>query len=617
MEGQLQDQSTYQKLDYNPLEEQRKKTKAITLRWNDNGYFHKKYHPHKFTQSDTVMTRLYGLVKVHKFDTDLTGQLILQYDDNDKLICKFRPVLSAVNTPPHFIANFLNSVLNNSIKKPASYVKNSHQFIQDIYNIHVPDNHVLISLDASSLFTNVPYDLVKLGIDKQYEQIKKHTIIPLHEIHEAIDYFENNTYLQFNNTYYKQIFGTPMGSPISPIFADIVLADLEEYCLSLLDYKPVFYKRYFDDILTCVPIDKIHYTLGIFNSYNPRLQFTHEIESNNNINFLDLTVIRNNNSLMHNWFRKPSNSNRFLNYNSNHTKSQKIGMVYNLVDRAILLANDCYHNENLDITKKLLLQNQYPLKFINFYTKKRLNTIKYRNNASSGIDDNNHSYSIDFRKNLISKMPKVCIPFVGKMYDNISRMLRKYNINTIPKIANQLGSIIIKGKDKIPKEIQTNVVYRFNCKDCDVSYVGTSKREAIIRISEHQKGITSFINKEEKENAIKNAFQNVRVSQRMRDKNPDYRKDEVPNYKSKDEANDTNDSQIGNKYPVVTKHFIDTRHEFNFKDFELLDIEPFFHKRSVSEMFHIKLQPNAINEIKDTQKLFPSYGSVIHKLKSM
>ena len=55
-----------------------------------------------------------------------------------------------------------------------------------------------------------------------------------------------------------------MGSPISPIFADIVLA--EKHCLSLCDYKPLFYKRYIDDMLIFVPIDKINYTLYIFNS---------------------------------------------------------------------------------------------------------------------------------------------------------------------------------------------------------------------------------------------------------------------------------------------------------------------------------------------------------------
>ena len=37
----------------------------------------------------------------------------------------------------------------------------------------------------------------------------------------------DSTYFKFDNKYYKQIFGTLMGSPISPIIADIVLPDLE------------------------------------------------------------------------------------------------------------------------------------------------------------------------------------------------------------------------------------------------------------------------------------------------------------------------------------------------------------------------------------------------------
>ena len=37
----------------------------------------------------------------------------------------------------------------------------------------------------------------------------------------------DSIYFKFDNKYYKQIFGTPMGSPISPIIAVIVMQDLE------------------------------------------------------------------------------------------------------------------------------------------------------------------------------------------------------------------------------------------------------------------------------------------------------------------------------------------------------------------------------------------------------
>jgi len=44
----------------------------------------------------------------------------------------------------------------------------------------------------------------------------------------AINMIVDFTYFTFNKKYYKQIFGTSMGSPLSPISADIVLQDIEE-----------------------------------------------------------------------------------------------------------------------------------------------------------------------------------------------------------------------------------------------------------------------------------------------------------------------------------------------------------------------------------------------------
>ena len=152
------------------------------------------------TQTDCTIARLYGLPKTHKFIVDHHG----------KLHYSVRPVLSCINSPTYFLSKFISSLLTNSIKKPVSHIKNSTHFIQKISDVVIPDDHIIVSFDATSLFTNVPLDLVKIGIEKRYDQIRKHTIIPLDELFKAVDFLNEHTFLQFNNQYYKQIHGSPM-----------------------------------------------------------------------------------------------------------------------------------------------------------------------------------------------------------------------------------------------------------------------------------------------------------------------------------------------------------------------------------------------------------------------
>jgi len=64
-------------------------------------------------------------------------------------------------------------------------------------------------------------------------------------------------------------------------------------------------------------------TLEIFNSFHNRLQFTLEIGINNKINFLDVTIILNNQRIMFDRYEKPTNTGRYINYCSQHPVSQK------------------------------------------------------------------------------------------------------------------------------------------------------------------------------------------------------------------------------------------------------------------------------------------------------
>ena len=154
-----------------------------------------------------------------------------------------------------------------------------------------------------------------------------------------------------------------MGSPISPFFADIVMDDLENECFKIVktqhNISPCFYKRYVDDSLMIVHKDTLDTILNVFNNYDTKLKFTHEIETNKQLHFLDMTLIHTNSRILTNWYQKPTSSGRILNFNSNHHINLKKNMIYNLVDRSILLSDKKFHNDNINSITEILKNNKY------------------------------------------------------------------------------------------------------------------------------------------------------------------------------------------------------------------------------------------------------------------
>ena len=135
----------------------------------------------------------------------------------------------------------------------------------------------------------------------------------------------------------------------------------------------MFYFRYVEDIITCIQIERIDEILSICNSYNVRLQFTHEIEKENKISFLDVLIIRDDENystrFIIRWLiligiqsQLPQDIFKVLNL---HPLLQKITMIYNLVDRAIHLAKNftiiilkkSRHYSKTIVTLKNLLRN--------------------------------------------------------------------------------------------------------------------------------------------------------------------------------------------------------------------------------------------------------------------
>lgn len=101
----------------------------------------------------------------------------------------------------------------------------------------------------------------------------------------------------FDRRFYKQIFGTPIGSLLSPVIVDLILQDIETSAFDKSKFT-LFYFRYVGNVTLAAPRSQFGDILNIFNSFHPQPQFTIEIGIDDKLNFLDVTLIKTNNHLI-------------------------------------------------------------------------------------------------------------------------------------------------------------------------------------------------------------------------------------------------------------------------------------------------------------------------------
>ena len=112
------------------------------------------------------------------------------------------------------------------VGKSEHHIKNSGDFVDKIKNLEVPPRQKLISYDVSALFTSIPVpDAIKAVCIKLDEDPKLQERTPLsrERILELLSFCLNTTYFTYRGVIYKQKHGAAMGSPVSPIIANLYM----------------------------------------------------------------------------------------------------------------------------------------------------------------------------------------------------------------------------------------------------------------------------------------------------------------------------------------------------------------------------------------------------------
>jgi len=65
---------------------------------------------------------------------------------------------------------------------------------------------------------------------------------------------------------------------------------------------------------------------------------------------------------------------------------------------------------------------------------------------------------------------------------------------------------------------------------------------------------------------------------------------------------------------VISCHRLEHKHDFDWDKVEILDMEPHYRKRIVSEMIYIKKQPHELNKYSNMDLLSYNYLPILNQL---
>ena len=205
-----------------------------------------------------------------------------------------RPITSGCDGPTEGISAFVDHLIQPIAQTQASYLKDTTDFLNFIEKTEQPKITILISMDVTSLYTNIPLEEgITIACEAYEEFYEENRPIPTRYLREMLSLILQENSFQFNGKDYLQTHGTAMGTKMAVAFANIFMAKIEKEILRQSTTKPIFWKRFIDDVISMwnTSRDKIEDFLVKANSFHPTIKFTAEI-SETETTFLDTKVYK-------------------------------------------------------------------------------------------------------------------------------------------------------------------------------------------------------------------------------------------------------------------------------------------------------------------------------------
>ena len=259
------------------------------------------------------------------------------------------------------------------------------------------------------------------------------------------------------------------------------MEDLETKAIQSAQNAPSFWRRFVDDTLTIIKSSQIDSFLQHLNSIDQNIQFTKEDSRlDGSMPFLDILITpKEDGSLKTTVYRKPTHTDLYLQWDSNHTITSKYGVVGTLHHRAKVI---CSSPELLQQEEKHLHQAltrcNYPE-----WALKRAKIISKTRKAKK------HKNSAKDSSSSLTQKPYMVVPYYKGVSESLKKICGKHGVQVYFKGGHTIKSLLMTPKDQDPILKKSGVIYRYKCGrvDCNEEYIGESSRSFKERFKEHQK----------------------------------------------------------------------------------------------------------------------------------
>ena len=320
---------------------------------------------------DRKVAKFYMTFKVHK-------------DHEEGKAPPERPICSGSGSTFENVSRFVEHHIKDHATQHPTFIQDTPDFLEEINQEgELPDNATLVTIDVVGLFTNIPN---KDGIEATREVLaeRKEKEVGTEFLIRLLTLILENNFMEFNEEYYKQEIGAPMGSRPVPPYANIFMARfidpklLEKAKMFMKNglYPIKFLKRFLNDLflIWLGTTKSLHLYFEEINKIHPNIKFTMKhttsrgetdddrcsCQTEESIPFLDTSVKIKNDKLIVDLYKKATDRNQYLLTNSIHPPDCFKSIPFSLALRINRICSESEtRNIRLEELKEFLIARKY------------------------------------------------------------------------------------------------------------------------------------------------------------------------------------------------------------------------------------------------------------------